>query len=41
MAGTDEYIQEAYDTLVQMSADEKNKWNMKHVKRRSGIISLR
>ena len=23
MAGTDEYIQEAYDTLVQMSADEK------------------
>lgn len=23
MAGTDEYIQEAYDTLVQLSADEK------------------
>ena len=23
MAGTDEYIQEAYDTLVQMSADKK------------------
>lgn len=41
MAGTDEYIQEAYDTLVQMSADEKSKWNMRHVKRRSGIISLR
>ena len=41
MAGTDDYIREACDTLIQLSADEKNRWNTKHMRKRSGIINLR
>ena len=40
VAKTDPYIGMAYEELLRMSADEKNAWSMKHVKKPYSTITI-
>lgn len=39
MAEEDTYINEAYEVLQKLSADERKRWNMRHVKSPSLTIT--